>query len=344
MVQMRSERLTTERHWNGSIPTLRDVYAARAVVRQYLAPTPLIESEALSAKLGFDVLIKCESLNPTGAFKVRGGIYYMSQLDPARRARGVVAASTGNHGQSIAYAAKLFGVRAIVVVPKNANPLKVAAMRDLGAEVVFHGADFDEAREHCAARAESESLRYVHSANEPHLIAGVATIALEILEEAPDVTTLIVPVGGGSGASGACLVAKTLNPKIKVIGVQAERAPAAYKSWKSHELLEDKMETAAEGLATRVAFEMPQEILWQYLDDFILVTENEMSGAVRLYIEKAHTLVEAAGAASLAAALKLRDRFAGETVALVLSGGNITAEQLRNVLAANNEERLAVSS
>jgi threonine dehydratase len=157
---------------------------------------------------------------------------------------------------------------------------------------------------------------------------------LEILEDAPEVKTIIVPVGGGSGASAACLVAKTLNPKIEVIGVQAELAPAAYKSWKGRELLEDKMETAAEGLATRVAFELTQKILWQYLDDFILVSEDEIQKAVTLYIEKAHTLAEAAGAASLAAAIKLQKRLEGETVALVLTGGNITVEQLRTALAA----------
>ncbi|HLE62795.1 MAG TPA: pyridoxal-phosphate dependent enzyme, partial [Pyrinomonadaceae bacterium] len=242
-------------------------------------------------------------------------------------------ASTGNHGQSVAYAASLFGVRATVVAPEKSNPLKVAAMRDLGAEVLFHGSDFDTAREHCEMVASREKLRYIHSANEPLLIAGVATIALEILEEAPEVTTIIVPVGGGSGVAGACLVAGTLNPQIKVIGVQAERAPAAFESWRAHELIEAKMETAAEGLATRTAFELTQRIMWEGLTDFVLVSEGEMLQAIALYIEKAHTLSEAAGAASLAAALKLGERLAGEKVAVVLSGGNITIEQLRASLA-----------
>ncbi len=325
-------------------PVFTDVLKAKKIISRYLPRTPLANYPALDRLCGTRIFVKQENQQVTGAFKVRGGVNLVSQLSDDEKKRGVISASTGNHGQSIAYAAKIFGVRAIVVVPENANPVKVTAMRDLDAEVVFHGADFDEAREHCAARAESEGLRYVHSANEPCLIAGVATITLEILEDAPDVTTIIVPVGGGSGASGACLVAKTFNPKIKVIGVQAKRAPAAYKSWKSRKLREDKTETFAEGLATRVAFAMTQKILWQYLDDFVLVGEDEMSDAVGLYIEKAHTLVEAAGAASLAAALKLRDQIKGETVALVLSGGNITVEQLRNVLTEKNEDRLAVSS
>jgi threonine dehydratase len=218
-------------------------------------------------------------------------------------------------------------------VPEGANAIKVASMRDYGAEVMFHGKDFDEARVYCESLAREKNMRYVHSGNEPLLIAGVGTIALEILEDAPEVGTIFVPVGGGSGAAGACLVAKTINPRLKVIGVQAERAPAAYKSWQTRKLLEDKMETEAEGLATRVAFELPQRILWDLLDDFVLVSEDEIRRAVILYIEKAHTLAEGAGAASLAAALKLSGTLSQQPIALVLSGGNITIEQLRKMLA-----------
>ena len=315
-------------------PTFTDILRAKQTVSRYLPRTPLVNYPALDKICGTRVLVKHENQQLTGAFKVRGGINLISQLSDAERERGVISASTGNHGQSVAYAAKLFGIRADIVVPENSNPLKVAAIRDFGAEVIFCGADFDAAREHCATLASREKLRFIHPANEPLLLAGVATIALEILEDAPEVTTIIVPVGGGSGASAACLVAKTLNPRIQVIGVQAERAPAAYKSWCARKLLEDKMETAAEGLATRVAFEMTQRILWQHLDDFVLVSENEILQAISLYVEKAHTLAEGAGAASLAAALKLRERLTGNTVALVLTGGNITVEQLRNALAA----------
>lgn len=313
-------------------PTFTDILRAKQTVARHLPRTPLVNYPALDKICGTRVLVKHENQQLTGAFKVRGGINLISQLSADERARSVITASTGNHGQSVAYAARLFGVRAVIVVPEGSNPLKVAAMRELGAEVLFHGADFDAAREHCAARANTEGMRYIHSANEPLLIAGVATIALEILEDAPEVTTIVVPVGAGSGASGACLAAKTINPQIQVIGVQAERAPAAYKSWRAHQLLEDKMETAAEGLATRVAFEMTQKILWQYLDEFVLVSEDEMRQAIGLYVETARTLAEGAGAASLAAALKLRERLTGQTVALVLSGGNITVEQLRHAL------------
>jgi len=313
-------------------PTFTDILRAKQTVSRYLPRTPLVNYPALDKICGTRILVKHENGQLTGAFKVRGGINLISQLSNDERKRGVISASTGNHGQSVAYAAKFFGIRAVVVVPEESNPLKVAAIRDWGAEVVFHGADFDAAREHCAMLANREKMRYIHSANEPLLIAGVATIALEILEDAPEVTTIIVPVGGGSGASAACLVAKTLNPNIQVFGVQAEGAPAAYKSWRARKLLEDKMETAAEGLATRVAFEMPQQILWRFLDNFILVGEDEIFQATRLYVEKAHTLAESAGAASLAAALKMREHLTGKTVALVLTGGNITVEQLRTAI------------
>jgi len=322
-------------------PTFTDILRAKQMIARYLPRTPLVHYPALDKICGARILVKHENQQMTGAFKVRGGINLVSQLSADQRAHGIISASTGNHGQSIAYAAKLFDARAVIVVPKKANPSKVAAMQDLGAEVLFHGADFDAARVHCETLASREKLRYVHSANEPLLIAGVATIALEILEVAPEVTTIIVPVGGGSGASAACLVAKTLNPQIRVIGVQAERAPAAYKSWRAHELLEDSMETAAEGLATRTAFELTQRILWQHLDEFVLVSENEMLGAIALYVEEAHTLSEAAGAASLAAALKLRESLAGQTVALVLSGGNITIEQLRTAVAHYDRKNIS---
>ncbi len=313
-------------------PTFTDILQARRNIEQYLPRTPLSHYPALDELVGARVLIKHENHLPTGAFKVRGGVNLISRLSPDERARGVIAASTGNHGLSVAYAAQLFGVAANILVPEGANAIKVASMRNYGAEVVFHGKDFDEARVYCETLALEKNMRYVHSGNEPLLIAGVATIALEILEDAPEVGTIFVPVGGGSGVAGACLVAKTINPRIKVIGVQAERAPAAYKSWQARKLLEDRMETEAEGLATRVAFELPQRILWNLLDDFVLVSEDEIRRAVILYIEKAQTLAEGGGAASLAAALKLRGTPSQQPLALVLSGGNVTIEQLRKVL------------
>jgi threonine dehydratase len=235
----------------------------------------------------------------------------------------------GNRSRS---AAGRFNVRAIVCVPEGANPVKLAAMERLGAELVVHGRDFDEAREHCESLAREHGFRYIHSANEPHLIAGVGTATLELLETRPDIDVVIVPVGGGSGAAGACIAGKAIKPELEVIGVQSSAAPAAYRSWRARELLEDRMNTRAEGLATRVAFELPQRIMWERLDDFVLVDEDELDRAVLLMIEGTRNLVEPAGAAPLAGALRLRDGLADKKVALILSGGNISPAQLRELL------------
>jgi len=297
-----------------------------------LKPTPLHHYHGLSQLLGATVYVKHENHQPVGAFKVRGGINLIAHLSPEERQRGVITASSGNHGQSIAFASRLFDARATIMLPENANPVKVEAIRAIGAEIVFHGRDFDDAREFAESQAEKTGARFISSGDEPLLIAGVGTYVLEIIESLPEVETIIVPVGGGSGVSGCCIVAKTINPKIRVIGVQAEKAPSAYLSWKAGQHVEAKMETFAEGLATRAPFEVPQSIMRELLDDFILVSEDEMREAMRLLIEHTRNLPEAAGAAPLAGALKLKASLSGKTVALVMSGGNITLKQLREVL------------
>ena len=302
--------------------------AARHRITPYLRPTPLYHYPALEMLTGAPVWVKHENHQPVGAFKVRGGVNLVSQLGPPERRRGVIAASTGNHGQSVAYAARLFGVHAVICMPEQANPVKVESMQALGAEVIFHGQDFDEAREHCEKQASEHGYRYIHSGNEPSFIAGVATCTLEILEARPDTEVIVVPIGGGSGAAGACVVAKAIRPSIEVIGVQSEAAPAAYRSWQARALVPDATSTFAEGLATRTAFELPQQILWALLDDFVLVSEDALRTATRLMIEKTRNLVEPAGAASLAAVLGAPERFAGRKVSIVCSGGNISPAQL----------------
>jgi threonine dehydratase len=313
-------------------PTFRDVLTARRQIRPHLDPTPLRRYPALSALTGTETWVKHENFQPTGAFKVRGGVNLVSQLDEQDRRRGVIAASTGNHGQSVAYAARLFGVSAIICAPRGANRLKVASMQELGAEVVLQGANYDEARAHCEELARSEGYRYIHSGDEPLLIAGVATYTLEAVEAQPDLDVIIVPIGGGSGAAGACLVARAVNPGLQVIGVQSAQAPASFHSWRQGDLVGAANRTTVEGLSTATAFQLPQQIIRRDLDDFVLVGDDEIRTAVGLMIECTRTLVEGAGAASLAAALKLRDRLAGKRVALVCSGANITPEQLREAL------------
>ena len=316
-------------------PTLGDVRAARDRIRPFLAPTPLRNYPSLDRLTGAEVWVKHDNLLPTGAFKVRGGVNLISQMDAATKARGVIAASTGNHGQSVAFASRLFGVRATVVAPEGANPVKVEAMRDFGAEVLLRGGDFDEAREHCERLAAQHGFRYIHSGDEPHLIAGVGTHTLEILEERPDIDVVIVPIGGGSGAAGACTVARGTRPGIEVIAVQSAQARTAHDSWREGKLVERPNTTVAEGLSTRTAFELPQRILRDLLDDFVLMSDESILDAVAIMVEKTRTLVEPAGAAPLAALLSpgLRDRLRGKRVALICSGANISPAQLRVVMA-----------
>ena len=314
------------------LPTFQDVLLARRTIAPYLPATPLHHYPQLDTLLGATVFVKHENYQPIGAFKVRGGINFMAHMGAEERRRGVVTASTGNHGQSVAYAAQLFGVRAVIVVPEGASPVKVNAMCAYGAEVVFHGADFEASKQHCLTLEREQGLRFVSSGDEPLLIAGVATHTLEILETQPEIDVIVVPVGGGSGCAGACLVAKTINPRVTVIGVGATGAPAGYLSWQAHAARTAPIATAAAGLATGAPFMMPQEIMWQHLDEFVLVDDAEMMDAVRLFLEKAKTLAELAGAAPLAAAIKLRERLAGKRVALILRGGNTTAEELTRCL------------
>lgn len=323
-------------------PTLADVFRARRRLAPYLRPTPTLEPEALSQALGFRAVLKCEHLNPTGAFKVRGGVNLLSEMPAHERSRGVIAASTGNHAQSVAYAARLFGVPATIYMPEVANPLKAAATRACGAEVVLQGCDFDEARRAAEARAEKDGLRYVRSI-EPPLISGVATGALELLEAVPDLDVILVPVGGGSGVLGAGLVARAVNPAIRVIGVQAEGAPAIYRSWKEgRRVVTETANTFAEGLATREPFELALALLPRLVDEIVLVSDEQIALAIRTLIETARQVAEGAGAAAVAAAMAMKQDLQGKRVGLMLSGGNITADQLRRILSFElDPERLA---
>ena len=315
-------------------PTLADVLEARKTIAPYVSPTPLISYPALDNYVGAEVRLKHENHHALGAFKVRGGINFLAHLDPEQRERGLITASTGNHGQSVANACRIFGAKAVVVVPEGANPLKVRSMRNLGAQVLFHGANFDQAREFSERLAKEEGYRYVHAANEPMLVAGVATYALEILEEYPEVEYILVPLGGGSGAAGCSIVAKAVNPSVRVIAVQSQQAPAAYLSWKNKEICHAPMNTKAEGLATESGYQVPQEILWDLLDDFLLVSDDEICHAIGVLLEKAHTLAEDAGAAALAGAIKMKDDLQGKKVVVVVSGANVTLDRLKDVLAA----------
>ena len=313
-------------------PTLNDIRSAHKRIEKFITRTPLHHYPTLDNLIKAEVYVKHENHQPLGAFKMRGGINHMMKLSQEEKRNGVVTASTGNHGQSIAFAAKLHGIEAVIIVPKGANPGKVTSMKALGADVRFYGDHFDESRLEVERLSKEEGYKYIHSANTPDLIEGVGTYTLEILDDLPDTDVIIVPVGAGSGASGTSIVAKSINPNIQVIGVQSDAAPAAYLSWKSNSLKSMPNKTIAEGLGTGLGFAYTIKIMRDLLDDFILVTDEELEGSVLLLLEHTHNLAEHAGAAALAAAIKIKNQLLNKKVVLVMSGGNLSLEHLRKII------------
>jgi len=314
--------------------TLQGVLEARGRIARFLPRTPLVRYPLLSRFLGCEAYVKHEAVLPTGAFKVRGGINLVASLSPEERMRGLATATRGNHGQSIALASRIFGVKCLIGIPEGNNPEKNDAMAAFGADLLVHGKDFDEAREKIEAVQREKGLRYVSSGNEPLLIHGVGTYALEIFEDLPDADVVLVPIGGGSGASGVITVARALGRRVTVIGVQAERAPAVSLSWKSRTPVRtDSADTIADGLATRVPFSLPLSILWDGIDDILTVSESELREAVFNFFRLTHHVAEPAAAAPLAAACRIGQRLAGKKVVLVQSGCNIDTGLLGQIIA-----------
>lgn len=314
------------------LPTITDVLAARRVLAGYLPATPMWSYPGLSAATGATTFVKHEHVQPTGAFKVRGGVVLLHNMTAGERAAGVLGYSTGNHAQSLAYAAKLFDTPCTIVMPANPNPLKAAAVRSYGATLVEYGENFDVAREHAGDLAKQTGARLVSSGDEPDLIAGVGTIYLEILEREPDLDALLVPIGGGSGAAGACLVAAAVAPGCQVIGVQSTASPAAHDTWRAGTAVRRPNNTAIEAVATGSTFDLPQQILRGGLSDFLLVDDADVRDAQRLLLREAHTLAEGGGGTALAALCRYRDRFAGKRVAIVCTGGNASETEIRAIL------------
>ena len=302
--------------------TIVDVLRARDLLKQYLPATPLWSYPALDELAGARVHVKHENVQPVGAFKVRGGLTLLAGLSPAQRSRGVVTYSTGNHAQSIAYASRVFGNPCVVVMPEHANEVKVRATEGLGATVLLHGADLSGAAAYAASLARIDGMRLITASEEAALIAGVGTLYLETLEAAGDLDVILVPVGSGTGAAAACLVAAALAPNCQVIGVQSAASPAAHDSWRAGHCVERPNRTIAEGLATGRGCELPQRMLRAGLADFLLVSDEQIRAAQRVLASRAHTLAEGAGAASLAGLLAHPERFAGQRVAVICTGAN----------------------
>lgn len=317
----------------------QDVVDALPRVHSVLKPTPLYEWSGLSELLDCQYFVKHENHQPVGAFKIRGGINLVSMLSPQERTAGILGCSTGNHGQSLAFAARRLGIDCTIVVPAGNNPGKSDAIRRLGATLIEYGRDFDEARSYAETELAPTGVRYVHSANEPHLIAGVGTMGIEIFEDLPDPDFILVPIGLGSGVASTCIVAKQRNPKTRVIGVQAEGAPAVAMSWKNRQIGTGyPCDTWAEGVATRVPAEMTLAVMNELLDDVILVSDDDLRQAVYWLLKHTHNLAEGAGAATLAAAWRERSRFSGKKVVGVLSGGNLDLNQLPTILSCGEND------
>lgn len=308
-------------------PTIVDIIAARAVVRRYLPPTPTWSYPVLNETVGAQIFVKHENVQPTGAFKVRGGVNLLAGMPAERRSAGIVSCSTGNHAQSLAYAAREFGVPCTIVMPTNVNPVKLRAVEGLGAKAELRGEVFDDCVAHAAQIARDTGAELIGVADSP-LIAGVATMYLELFESAPDLDAIFVPLGGGSSAAGACLVAAALAPKCKVIAVQSAQAPAGHDSWRAGHIVQRPNRTVVEGLSTGQGFESTQAILRTHLSDFLLVDDEQIHAAGNLMLTSAHTLAEGAGAAGLAALLQVRDQYAGRKVAVICSGGNSSPAEI----------------
>lgn len=316
--------------------SLAAIRAARPIVYRTIRPTPLLEYPLLNEECGLRVFLKHENHLPTGAFKIRGGLNFLHHFTSARTHDGVITATRGNHGQSIALAAKIYSVPARVVVPFGNNPEKNSAMTAYGARLLEFGRDFDEAREEAERQSLAENLRFIHSANEPHLINGVGTYALELIEafeeRGEQIDAIFVPIGLGSGICGVITVFRALSPETKIYGVQAEGAPGVFLSWRSGKIVETKeAHTLADGIATRVPATLTFEIIRHGVDEILLVSDSEIIRAIRLLWRTTHNLVEGAGAAATAGMIKLREQLEGKNVVNVLTGANLDSSSVTRI-------------
>jgi threonine dehydratase len=313
---------------------LLGVVRARAVIGRYLNRTNLTYYSELSRLAGCEVYVKHENHNPTGSFKIRGAVNFLQHMSSEELEAGVLVATRGNHGLAMAWAGRFFHVPCTVVVPEGNNPEINRIVESFGADLIVHGHDFYDAQSYCDELVDSAGYYYVEQGNEPEILNGLGTMGLEIFEDLPGVDVIICPIGGGSGCASLVKVAQAVNPAVEIIGVQPERAAAFYESWQKGERVRlETADTVADGLAARSVFQLPFAIMKDSIDDVVLLTEEEILQGIRLAIETTHNLAEGAGAASLAAALKIKDRLAGKKVALVMSGGNLDHEHLLQAMA-----------
>jgi threonine dehydratase len=314
--------------------TFQDVERARDRLAPYLQPTPLRQYPTLDALVrGVSLVVKHENLQPTGSFKVRNGLSIVTALKAGERKRGIVGATTGNHGLGLAYAGKQLGVPVTICVPLRNNPEKNAALRAWGATLVEEGADYDDAVVVAQRLVDEKGLTLAHSTNDVNVLSGAGTMTLEILEQTSDLDVLLIAVGGGSQAVGAITAARELRPTLRIIGVQAAGAATTHDGWHARAPRRgDRADTFADGVATRSTYELTFPALLDGLADFITVSDSEIAEAVRIILSATHHLVEGAGAMGIAAALKLQEQLKGQRVGVVFCGANMDSGVLRRIL------------
>jgi threonine dehydratase len=313
--------------------TIKDILKAKTAINAYIHRTNLIYYSELSRIIGCDAFVKHENHLPTGSFKIRGALNFFQTIPKEDVANGVLVSTRGNHGLAMAWAGQWFNTPCTVVVPENNNPEINRIIESFGAELIVHGHDFYDAQFYCDELVAAAGYYYVEQGNEPEMLNGIGTMGLEIFEDLPDVDVIICPIGGGGGCASLLRVAQAVNPTVEIIGVQAAKAPAFYNSLqKGQWVVLDDAETIAEGLAARSVFQLPYIIMKDHIKEVVLLSEDEVLEGIRLALTTTHNLAEGAGAASLIAAIKIKEKLKGKKVALIMSGGNLDRTHLELAL------------
>lgn len=313
--------------------TIREIIRARSAISHYINKTNLIYYSELSRLIGCDAFVKHENHMPTGSFKIRGAINFFHTINREDVENGVLVSTRGNHGLAMAWASRWYNIPCTVVVPENNNPEINRIIESFGAELIEHGHDFYDAQFYCDELVAAAGYYYVEQGNEPEMLNGIGTMGLEIFEDMPDVDVIICPIGGGAGCASLLKVVQAINPDVEIIGVEAEKAPAFYESLQQGDwVVLDDADTIADGLAARSIFQLPYVIMKDHIHDVVLLSEEEILEGIRLALMATHNLAEGAGAASVMAALKIKEKLAGKKVVLIMSGGNLDRDQLVKAL------------
>jgi len=314
--------------------SIKGMIKARSAISHYLNKTNLIYYSELSRIIGCDAFVKHENHMPTGSFKIRGALNFFHTIHKDEVENGVLVSTRGNHGLAMAWAARWYNIPCTVVVPENNNPETNRIIESFGAELIEHGHDFYDAQFYCDELVAAAGYYYVEQGNEPEMLNGIGTMGLEIFESMPDVDVIICPIGGGAGCASLLKVAQAINPEVEIIGVQARNAASFYESIRQDDwVVLDEADTIADGLAARSVFQLPYVIMKDYIKDIVLLSEEEILEGIPLALMTTHNLAEGAGAASIMAACKIKDKLAGKKVVLVMSGGNLDREHLLQALA-----------